>query len=109
MAISMSSAVSAYQNAAQSIKQGTVPSMDQTRESATTTGENFAGMVKESLQEAVQLGKTSEKMSMMGIAGEADMREVVLAVNNAENALSTVVAIRDKVVSAYQEILRMPI
>jgi flagellar hook-basal body complex protein FliE len=103
----MSSAVSAYQNAAQSIKQGHAPTSE-TGQNA-TAGESFAGMVKSNLQDAVELGKTSEKMSMLGIAGEADMREVVLAVNNAENALSTVVAIRDKVVSAYQEILKMAI
>jgi flagellar hook-basal body complex protein FliE len=108
MAISMSSAISAYQNAAQSIRDAGSTQVEQ-QQQTTTTGESFAGLVKDSLQEAVELGKTSEKMSMLGMAGEADMREVVLAVNNAENALSTVVAIRDKVVSAYQEILKMPI
>jgi flagellar hook-basal body complex protein FliE len=107
MAISMSSAISAYQNAAQSIRDAGSTQVEQKQQ--TTTGESFAGLVKDSLQEAVELGKTSEKMSMLGMAGEADMREVVLAVNNAENALSTVVAIRDRVVSAYQEILKMPI
>lgn len=109
MAISVSSAISAYQNASRSVSDGKASTSTGLNEAPTTTGEDFAGLVKGSLQEAVQLGKTSEKMSMMGIAGEAEMRDVVLAINNAENALSTVVAVRDKVVNAYQEILRMPI
>lgn len=108
MAISsFSSAISAYQNAARSVTENKAVAVDSSE--TTSTGEDFAGMVKGSLQEAVNLGKTSEKMSMMGLAGEADLKDVVLAVNNAENALSTVVSVRDKVVSAYQEILKMPI
>ncbi len=46
---------------------------------------------------------------MKQISGEADLKDVVTAVANAENTLETVVAVRDKVLSAYQEILRMPI
>ncbi|MEM6903398.1 MAG: flagellar hook-basal body complex protein FliE, partial [Pseudomonadota bacterium] len=34
--------------------------------------------------------------------------DVVMAVNNAEITLQSVVSIRDRVISAYQEILRMP-
>jgi len=34
---------------------------------------------------------------------------VVTAVANAQHTLETVVAVRDKVLNAYQEILRMPI
>ena len=46
---------------------------------------------------------------MQAIKGTADMQDVVMAVSNAETALQTVVAVRDKVVTAYQEILQMPI
>lgn len=72
-------------------------------------GDSFAGLVRDSLKSAVDAGHKSEEMSMRGIAGDADMRDVVMAVNNAENALNTVVSVRDRVVTAYQEILRMPI
>lgn len=110
MVMSVSSAISAYQNAARAVFENkSVSDSGRLETATTTTGEGFAGMVKGNLQDAVNLGKQSEKMTMMGLAGEAEMRDVVLAVNNAENALNTVVAIRDKVVNAYQEILRMPI
>ncbi len=43
------------------------------------------------------------------IAGEADLKDVITAVANAEQTLETVVAVRDKVLAAYNEILKMPI
>ena len=48
-------------------------------------------------------------MSAQAAIGKADLTDVVTAVTNAEMTLQTVTAVRDKVVSAYQEILRMPI
>ena len=48
-------------------------------------------------------------MLPLAIAGEADVTDVVMAVTNAETTLQTVVAVRDRVMAAYQEILRMPI
>lgn len=51
----------------------------------------------------------AEKMSLAGIAGKAETREVVDAVMTAEQTLRTAIAIRDKIVSAYLEISRMQI
>ncbi|KJS34743.1 MAG: hypothetical protein VR70_17170 [Rhodospirillaceae bacterium BRH_c57] len=102
---SINSAISAYQSAARSALQDS-PTITKPTQSG---GDSFAGMVRGSLEKAVELGHKSEEISLKGVAGDADLRDVVMAVNNAENALNTVVAVRDKVVSAYQEILRMPI
>ena len=44
----------------------------------------------------------------MAAVGKADLNDVVQAVTNAEVTLQTVTAVRDKVLNAYQEILRMP-
>lgn len=101
----INSAISAYQSAARSALQDS-PTI---AKPAQPEGESFAGLVRGSLEKAVDLGRKSEEMGLKGVAGEADLRDVVMAVNNAENALNTVVAVRDKVVMAYQEILRMPI
>ena len=38
----------------------------------------------------------------------ANLQEVVEAVNAAEITLQTVVAVRDRMITAYQEIIRMP-
>jgi flagellar hook-basal body complex protein FliE len=43
------------------------------------------------------------------VQGKADLVDVVTAVSSAEASLETVMAIRDQVINAYQEIMRMPI
>ena len=47
--------------------------------------------------------------SARAVAGQAEMVDVVTAVSNAEMVLETVTTVRDRVISAYQEIMRMPI
>ncbi len=105
--VDFSTAVNAYKQAAGAVssavganKPVAMPSSDD---------QTFAGMVTESLQHAVQSGRQAEELSLKQISGEADLKDVVTAVANAEHTLETVVAVRDKVLSAYQEILRMPI
>jgi flagellar hook-basal body complex protein FliE len=53
--------------------------------------------------------RTAEEMSIAGINGKADTREVVDAVLAAEQTLRTAIAIRDKIVQSYLEISRMQI
>jgi flagellar hook-basal body complex protein FliE len=43
------------------------------------------------------------------IQGQANMIDVVTSVSSAEASLETVIAVRDQVIQAYQEIMRMPI
>jgi len=42
-------------------------------------------------------------------AGKANIVDVVTAVAETEVAIDTLVSVRDKVVAAYEEIMRMPI
>ncbi|NKD55840.1 MULTISPECIES: flagellar hook-basal body complex protein FliE [unclassified Haematospirillum] len=115
MTNSISSAIQAYRTAARQVLGSATETAETVRTATSSVGapspENglFGDMVRSSLKEAVQVQRTAEAVSLRGIAGEADMRDVVLAVSNAETTLNTVVAIRDRVVSAYQEILKMPI
>jgi flagellar hook-basal body complex protein FliE len=53
--------------------------------------------------------KAGEAASIAGIQGKASVQQVVEAVMSAEQTLQTAIAIRDKVVAAYQEIARMAI
>lgn len=71
--------------------------------------QEFSEFLRASVGEAVNTQRKAETMSMKAIANEADLQEVINAVANAELTLETVVAVRDKVVQAYQEILRMPV
>ena len=72
-------------------------------------GKSFADMLGDVAKDAKTGGIAAEKLSIGAVAGKADINEVVTAVSNAEVTLQTVVAVRDKVISAYQDILRMPI
>lgn len=69
----------------------------------------FATVLRDSVQGAVAVNRHAEEQSMMAVAGKADLAEVVTAVANAELTLQTVVSIRDRMVQAYQDIIRMPI
>jgi flagellar hook-basal body complex protein FliE len=53
--------------------------------------------------------RSGEETVKAGLAGRADPQAVVEALAATELAVQTAVAVRDKVVEAYQEILRMPV
>lgn len=101
MAINSLNAAGAYANAS---KIGSSQGMD-----ARGSGSSFADMVKEAGKSAVDELRGSEQMSAKAAAKEADLLTVVNAVSNAEISLQTVVAVRDRVIQAYQDIIRMPI
>jgi flagellar hook-basal body complex protein FliE len=73
------------------------------------TAQDFSQFLSQAMTNAVQTMKSGEQMAASGAAGQADVVSVVNAVNAAELTLDTVVAVRDKVISAYQNILQMPI
>jgi flagellar hook-basal body complex protein FliE len=72
-------------------------------------GPDFSAMLTTALNNVVETGKAAEQTGMAGIVGKTDPVNVVTAVAETELALETMVSIRDKVVAAYEEILRMPI
>jgi flagellar hook-basal body complex protein FliE len=108
MPIDFNTAVNAYRQAAKSIDTSVMPKPVSPMGGG-DDGNSFVGMVSESLKSAVQTGHEAEELSLKQISGEADLKDVITAVANAEHTLETVVAVRDKVLNAYQEILRMPI
>jgi len=71
-------------------------------------GGEFAELVQSALKEAVKIGERSENLTISGINDRADISKVVSAVAEAELTLQTVVTVRDKVLEAYREIIRMP-
>ncbi|MBL6854490.1 MAG: flagellar hook-basal body complex protein FliE [Alphaproteobacteria bacterium] len=83
--------------------------------SAATTGatganaSDFSNFLSNALRDGIGTMKQGETMAGRQITGQANIVDVVSAVNQAEITLDTVVAVRDKVVSAYQSIMNMPI
>ena len=69
----------------------------------------FADMVADALEVARASGQAAEQDAGRALAGEIGLGDVVTSVTNAEITLQTVVALRDRVINAYNDILRMPI
>lgn len=74
-----------------------------------TQGAGFADLVKNAITDAAQASKHAETQIAAQVAGKAELIDVVTAISAAEASLETVMAVRDQVIAAYQEIMRMPI
>ena len=75
-----------------------------------SNGQNtFASKVRESAVNSLEVVRNADFMTEKGLKGEVPVQSVVEATMAAEATLSTVVAVRDKLVQAYQEIVRMPL
>ena len=69
----------------------------------------FADAVEKALQQMRETVQQGERAAMEAMAGKGDVQSVVEALTATEMALETAVVVRDRVVEAYQEILRMPV
>jgi flagellar hook-basal body complex protein FliE len=70
---------------------------------------SFADFLSGAVKDSIQTIANGEQAAQAQVAGKSNIVDVVNAVNSAELTLNTVVAVRDKVVQAYQSILNMPI
>lgn len=92
--ISATSAISAYSRALPTV----APDAEALPQGVTNAATEFAKVMQ-----------GVDSTSAAAMTGQADTHDLVQAIARAEVALETAVAIRDKVVEAYQEILRMPV
>ena len=76
---------------------------------AAETDAGFADALEAALRQMETALRTGETRAAEGMAGTADLQSVVEALSATEMALETAVVIRDRVVEAYQEIMRMPV
>jgi flagellar hook-basal body complex protein FliE len=70
---------------------------------------SFGEALSRAVQNAVTTSREAETASARGLMGEGSVTDLVVAVGRAELTLQTAVAVRDRVVAAYQEVMRMPI
>jgi flagellar hook-basal body complex protein FliE len=100
-------AANAYASAARLISQGArgaaevVPTAGQ--------GPDFAQLLSQSIDSVQQTGARSDQMALDMVNGRANVIDMVTAISETEMAIDTMVTIRDRVISAYEEIMRMPI
>ena len=74
-----------------------------------SAGPSFGALVKDALGSVVASGKKSDGLAQGMAANKANIVDVVTAVTETEVAIESLVSVRDKVIQAYEEIMRMPI
>ena len=89
--------------------QSQAPSIASGADAAASTAPNFAHMVQGVIDGAVQATRNAETQMTAQVQGKAQLVDVVTAISSAEASLQTVMAVRDEVISAYQEIMHMTI
>ena len=72
-------------------------------------GAGFGAALTRAMEQAVEVGREADTASTRALTGQGSVTDVVLAVGRAELTLQTAVAVRDRVVAAYQDVMRMPI
>jgi flagellar hook-basal body complex protein FliE len=70
---------------------------------------NFSTMLKDAMGSVVESGKKSDTQAQAMASGKANVVDVVTTVAETEVAIDALVAVRDKVIQSYEEIMRMPI
>jgi flagellar hook-basal body complex protein FliE len=103
MTVTFASAAAAYASAAK--KMTATPGL----EAPGKAGDGFSDLVKQAAQSTIAGLKQGEAATLQAVTGKADIGQVVTAVANAELTLQTAVAVRDRVIQAYLDIIRMPI
>lgn len=102
------SAASAYANIARMTADAT-RNVFSSSGAASSPGDSFSSALKDALGTVEQLGHKSDAASRDMVNGKSNMVDVVTAVAETQVAIDAVVAVRDKVVAAYQQIMQMPI
>jgi flagellar hook-basal body complex protein FliE len=74
-----------------------------------SAGPDFGALVKEAITSVVDSGRKSDTQAKAMAAGKANIVDVVTAVTETEVAIEALVSVRDKVIQAYEEIMKMPI
>ena len=92
------------------------PSLGAAASSAATSGAStaagsadFGSVMSQVSSDAVKKMKAAEATSISGIEGKASTQDVVQSVMSAQESLQTALAVRDKAVSAFQDITKMSI
>ena len=70
---------------------------------------SFGDMVEKAVTGTLDTGRAAEAKALSMAEGKASIVDVVTAVAETELAVETLVTVRDKVISAYKDILNMPI
>ena len=97
-------AANAYANLARLMDQGAAG-----KSPDAASGPSFGDLLKDAIGGVVDSGRKADQQTAAMTTGKANVMDVVTAVAETDVKVSTLVSIRDKVISAYEDILKMPI
>jgi flagellar hook-basal body complex protein FliE len=72
-------------------------------------GQSFGAVLKDAIGSVLDSGKKSDAQTVAMASGKANVMDVVTAVAETDVAVSTLVSVRDKVIAAYEDIMKMSI
>jgi flagellar hook-basal body complex protein FliE len=72
-------------------------------------GPSFGALLKDAIGSVLEAGRKSDAQAQGLATGKSNIVDLVTAVSETEVAVEAMVSIRDKVIAAYEEIMRMPI
>ena len=73
------------------------------------SGPSFGALLKDAVGSVLETGRKSDAQTVAMASGKANVMDVVTAVAETDVAVSTLVSVRDKVISAYEDIMKMAI
>jgi flagellar hook-basal body complex protein FliE len=77
--------------------------------SGESNGPSFSALLKDAIGSVAETGRKSDAQTVAMAQGKANVMDVVTAVADTDVAVSTLVSVRDRVIAAYQDIMKMPI
>jgi flagellar hook-basal body complex protein FliE len=100
---------SAAANAYASLARLADPSAGLAKAVGETNGPSFGALLKDALGAVTEAGRKSDAQQQAMVTGKANIVDVVTAVSETEVAVEALVSVRDRMIQAYEEIMRMPI
>ena len=74
-----------------------------------TTGPNFGQVLNQAMNQVVTDSRTAEAQMTAQVQGKASLVDVVTALSSAQTSLSTMIAVRNQMITSYQQIMNMQI
>ena len=91
------------------VQGGAMPTSPKPQANPAPEGAGFADLLKSVVSQTAEQTRGAEAQMAQNINGQGNLIDVVTAISSAEASLETVLAVRDQVISAYKEIMAMPI
>ena len=91
------------------VQGGAMPTATPPSAASAAQGPGFSELLQGVMNSTAQQTRSAETQMAQMVQGQGNLIDVVTALSSAEASLETVISVRDQVISAYKEIMAMPI